>query len=408
MKGTVIYTSPWVLPVTSEAIRHGAVAMTAEQIVGVGAEKDICISFPEARVTQCSGVILPPLINCHIHLELSHLLDIVPPKSGASMVEWIVDIKERRESEQFTEEAVCDAIETMLKRQHDDGVVLLVDIGNSHHLLPLDTDQKPEVYPILEVIGPTRDRTNEILAMVQSLPEALAVTPHSPYSCSSELITSLKGRAREKNTILSIHTAESVDEVELIRGQSGTFRLFLDSLSAWDGSLIQHGQYNSTIDYLDNLGILDDKTLCVHCVQVDSKDIQTIVKTQAKVCLCPSSNEFLQVGIAPVTKMIEAGLLPALGTDSVASNKSMSMWSEMKLIREKYPTIAPETVLAMATRGGAEALGRTDDYGGLASGKKPLAIEVGIDCDAVSSSREIYEKLTLDGGQGQTQWVGVE
>ena len=93
--------------------------------------------------------------------------------------------------------------------------------------------------------------------------------------------------------------------------------------------------FPGTIEYFDHLGILDDKTLLVHCVHVSDNELQLIKKRGSRICLCPGSNEFLGVGLAPVEKMVDLGLLPALGTDSPASNMTIDMWREMQMLTEQ-------------------------------------------------------------------------
>ena len=83
------------------------------------------------------------------------------------------------------------------------------------------------------------------------------------------------------------------------------------------------------MEYLDSLGVLDSNTLCVHAVHVSKAEIVTLAEKKVRVCLCPGSNRFLGVGKAPVTEFLAHGILPALGTDSRASNTRLSMWREM-------------------------------------------------------------------------------
>ena len=134
--------------------------------------------------------------------------------------------------------------------------------------------------------------------------------------------------------------------------------------------------FQATIEYFDHLGLLDEKTLLVHCVHVTEKELQLIKERGSHICLCPGSNQFLGVGSAPVEQMLSVGLLPALGTDSPASNHAIGMWREMQILKESHPNIDCSTVLAMATIGGSKALHYEADFGSLAVGKKAQFIHV--------------------------------
>lgn len=101
-----------------------------------------------------------------------------------------------------------------------------------------------------------------------------------------------------------------------------------------------------------------------------------LANSGAKVCLCPGSNKFLRVGKAPVKRYLEAGILPALGTDSLASNPEVSIWREMQLLYQGYPELNDADIFAMATRGGAEALAIGGQTGTLTAGKNADVLAV--------------------------------
>jgi cytosine/adenosine deaminase-related metal-dependent hydrolase len=105
-----------------------------------------------------------------------------------------------------------------------------------------------------------------------------------------------------------------------------------------------------------------------------------------------------------VTEFLAHGILPALGTDSRASNPELSIWREMRLLREDHPALLPETVFSMATRGGAEAWGFDSVIGTLAPGKQAKILAV--DCnEKIQSSDDILEYLTTVGESIQVDWL---
>jgi cytosine/adenosine deaminase-related metal-dependent hydrolase len=159
-----------------------------------------------------------------------------------------------------------------------------------------------------------------------------------------------------------------------------------------------------SVHYLESLGVLNDKTICVHVVHVDHEEIEILASRKAKICLCPGSNRFLGSGKAPVTEFLAHGILPALGTDSRASNVLLSIWREMRLLREDHPELSPETVFSMATRGGAEAWGIDSELGTLEPGKHARILKVYCQSN-INSSEDILEYMTTAGESVQVEWV---
>jgi cytosine/adenosine deaminase-related metal-dependent hydrolase len=113
------------------------------------------------------------------------------------------------------------------------------------------------------------------------------------------------------------------------------------------------------------------ENLLVHGVHLDDKDITVLAHNRMSLALCPRSNERLKVGKAPAGRLLKAGVNLALGTDSLASNDSLSIWDEMHFAAHWFAgELDAPTVFAMATQQGADALGVGDDYGSLSAGKR--------------------------------------
>ena len=400
----IIYSAPWVLPMARPAVQNGAVAVRDGRIEAVGAVAEIRTACSDREEVRCRGVLMPALVNAHIHLELSHLT-AVRPAAGQTMCDWIENLLRSRgesgltasERELYRQQALYD--------QHQSGVILLADIGNepqpSQNGLPL-------VFPFQEFLAPTGPATEAAKAVIAKLPDSVAATAHAPYSTSPELLRVLKNRAGRLGQIFSLHVAESPEEIEFLRSATGSFRDFLERRGAWDGTFSGNGDdLEGTVMYLRQLGLLDSRTLCVHCVHITENEMQMLVKSGAHVCLCPGSNRFLRVGKAPVQDMLKHGLLPALGTDSITSNETLDLWREMRILREDHPGIDPGRILAMASLGGAAALQCTDDFGSLAPGRRAVFLEVEVEGSGqVSSEEQLVDILTRSGRPRQVSWVG--
>jgi aminodeoxyfutalosine deaminase len=398
-----IYSAPWLLPIRP-AIQNGAVAVKDGRIEAVGTVSEIRAEFGDREEVRCRGVLMPALVNAHIHLELSHLT-AVRPAAGQKMCDWIEDLLRARGESGLTASEKQQYRQQALHNQHRSGVILLADIGNEPHL---SHQNIPLVVHFQEFLGPTGPATEAAKAVLSRLPDSAVATAHAPYSTSPELLLLLKNRTKRLGQVFSLHVAESQEEIEFLRSATGSFRDFLERRGAWDGTFSDNGDdLEGTVMYLRQLGVLDSRTLCVHCVHITQNEMQMLVKNGAHVCLCPGSNRFLRVGKAPVQHMLRYGLLPALGTDSIASNETLDLWREMRILREDHPNIDPGKILEMATLGGAMALQCEDDFGSLAPGRRAVFLEVDSEgLDRVTSENQLTNILTLNDRPQMVSWIG--
>ncbi len=405
MSQTIVYTAPYVIAREHEVIRDGAVVVCSGRVLEVGIKEKIKKKWNFTRIVECGGVLLPPLINCHTHLELSHLKGISPPEPDSGMTCWIEEVLNRRQQQKISSQELVEKYTEALRQQNQSGVILLADITNTLNTSQPQGYGDTEVCKIVEMIAPTVQRTEETIKYVNTLPLDLQISPHSPYSTSAQLIKFLKKRTQSTQQVYSIHLAESAAEIELLKFQTGDFRKFLEKREAWDGDILGSITASGAVHYLEKLGVLDDRTLCVHSVHVSNKEIEILAENQVKVCICPGSNSFLGVGLAPLEKLLHAGILPGIGTDSIASNKTLNMWREMQILRKQFPDIPAEKILAMATLGGAAALHRQDDFGTIEEGKKAIFLEVMINDINKLAGADVIEKLTSGGMPEKLSWI---
>jgi cytosine/adenosine deaminase-related metal-dependent hydrolase len=340
------------------------------------------------------AVLIPALINCHAHLELSHLASL---GRGASrqgdMAGWIHDLLAAREKVPDTALAAARQVLAGFYRQ---GVGWVLDVGNQPESEKIGENHPVQVHFFLEMLGLAQKSAEYALARMGEA--ACDCTGHAPYSNHPLLLVAAKQRATARKQLFSIHVAESAAEIDFLQDGAGSLRPFIEQRGFWDGSFVPPGC--GAVTYLDRLGILDDKTLCVHCVQVTDAEIALLAKRGAGVCLCPASNRQLGVGRAPAAEMAAAGIVLALGTDSAASNPLLSMWEEMRLLRQDYPRLAPDMVFAMATRSGARVLGL--EAGELAPGKKAAILAV--HAPGVTAAKA-YDFLTSVGTSVHVSWA---
>ncbi len=401
-----IFSAPWVLPISAPALAEGAVAVAAGRILAVGPRAELLASSPGAPEVRCPAVLMPGLVNAHCHLELSHLGDIPAPLPGEPLATWITKLLARRGAGEGDGRVILATAIAALREQGRRGTVLVADIGNElHEALWRPEPDLPEVLPMLELLAPTRPAVAAAVERLAGLDDALAAAAHAPYSTAAEVLRAVKARCRRLGQVFSMHCAESREEVDFVGGRGGPFADFLRQRGAWDGTLDFAGcPHPGSAAYLHALGLLDGKTMLVHGVHLAEAEVRLVAATGSHLCLCPGSNRFLGVGRAPLMEMLAAGLLPALGTDSRASNPSLDLWREMRLLAVEHPPVEPSRVLAMATLGGALALGRGKEYGSLAPGRMAAMIAVESPELARCQSAEAVCAALVNGGQPPLVW----
>ena len=372
-----IHRAPWVLPIRHPAIADGALAVQSGRILAVDNAKSILQHYPAAPLKDYpDSVILPGLINAHTHLELSHLHHLSQQSAPPTFTAWIEQLLVERGKSRYREETILQAARRALAAQQKDGVVALCDIANGGVIAGMKEHLPGPMFCFKEYLGLRASGLDAILQQIER-EKASYCTAHAPYSTHADLLKALKRRASQRNHLWPIHVAESAAEIEMIRQGRGEFPQFLQKRGLWDGSFQPTGIDNTgSVRYLHQVGVLDDKTLCVHCVHVAGQEIALLKESGAHVCLCPGSNRYLGVGKAPVGSFLANNILPALGTDSLASNPCISLWREMRILTEDHPAVDPALILSMATLGSAHALGLEKDLGSLEPGKKAVFLAV--------------------------------
>ena len=185
--------------------------------------------------------------------------------------------------------------------------------------------------------------------------------PHANYTLSREQLVATRAAADESGLPISIHMSESPFELDYSRQNYG----------------------DTSIEVFEAIGFLDGPTIGAHVVWPTDAEIRILAERQVGVIHNPTSNMKISSGISPVTEMLAAGVRVGLGTDGAASNNDLDMWEEMRLAAflQKVSTMDPkalsaETVLGMATRDGATAIGLGDAVGSLETGKQADIIQV--------------------------------
>lgn len=367
--GWTCHSAPWIVPVSGPVISQGAVVVRDRTIVAVGPHASLKERFPQALgITHRNCVLTPALVNAHIHLELSHLASLSQGTRPASFTGWITDLLALRDHLGATGPLVTLAAEQAARQQYESGVGVLADIGNTTLGQEMDAVFSGLLLAHKEYLGLAQWTLPKNLARLAEESDAMHLSGHAPYSTHGSLLQALKDRARHHDHVFPIHTAEPAAEAEMLSRGTGELVDFIRERGFWDNSFKPLGRSGS-IHYLHELGLIDHRTLCIHAIHVSDEEICILAGEGGKVCLCPGSNDFLATGLAPVRGYLDQGILPALGTDSLASNPELSLWREMALLADQHPQVALGEIFSMATLGGAKALGVETTHGALAPGK---------------------------------------
>ena len=377
-----LYSARWVVPVTTPLIEGGAVAVAGASIVGVGSRAEVEAQFPEAaREDFGEAVIVPGLVNCHSHLELTAMRGYLEDVEG-DFFAWLRKLTIARMMRMTADDLRVSATWGALEAARA-GVTCLGDAcstGDASMAALLDVGLRGIVYQ--EAIHPDERAADEMLSKLKTDVARLherenelvrvGVSPHSPYTMSEKLLVGMTVYARDEKLPLMIHAAESEYEDELLKHGRGKF-----AESYAQRGIEWPSPHMSPIQYLSTRGVLTPLTLLAHCVRVDAADIETIREAGASVAHCPKSNLKLGHGHAPFTKM--TGIRRGFGSDSVASNNTCDMLEEARfatlLARLNQTDASGEhynahDALHDATHGGARALGYGENFGALEVGSE--------------------------------------
>lgn len=317
-----------------------------------------------------NGIIIPGFVNCHCHLELSHMNGVI--KRGSGLGSFIEQVRKKRETDTSK---IITAFQTADNEMSKEGIVLCADICNTSLTFNLKTESSIRYFNLLEVFGIDPDKATKRLVEIDKVAESASksdlpfvLTPHSVYSMSLTLLKLLKERGKN-NPVTSIHFMETPGEKTFLENHSGpVFTSFEKSGLIPQRLETVDNHYAAITKELTRSGNL----ILVHNTFIDRQTIR-LVKTRDDLfwCLCPNSNIYIENEIPPVTLLMEEDCELVIGTDSLASNNKLSILEEIKTLQLNFPLLTIEELVRWATLNGARALGMVDTFGKIETGMKP-------------------------------------
>lgn len=373
-----LYTAAWLYNPGQAPISGGGVAVRGGKILAAGPSADLISAYGPPTIEYPGCVILPGFVNAHTHLQLTRFpawrlrggLDYHPRR----FTDWIIQaIKVLRSvTPEESRASLVAGISASLRA----GTTCVGDIVALPELVSAygETGLGGRFY--LELIGQEPSQFElRLFGAVHTATEISGalrpgLSPHAPYTLHENLLPTIAVAARAESLPLALHLEESREEVDFLFDTSGPMAELLYPFVGWQQYLPAPRRITPA-HFFDQGGLLGPSTLVVHCVQTTPADAALLQERGCSICLCPRSNERLAVGIAPVHLFRKLGIPLCLGTDSLASNDSLSLWDEMRFALQCYKgLLTPEELFRMATTGGAAALGMQDQVGSLEAGKR--------------------------------------
>lgn len=357
---TIAHRAGWIVADPQTIISDGVIVVENDRIIAV--EKGQGKTSADQVVDHGPGALIPAWVNAHTHLELTVLKD--KTRQDAGFLNWVQSLIELRET--ISEKTLLDAAADAIERLVENGTGLIGEISTFG--LTCDIFQKSAIAGIcfIEYLGPIFTAPAGNCGSTGE--RRVSVAGHAPHTTTAEVLLQLKEYSRKNKCLFAIHLAESSEEQDFITSGEGRWSAFLQSRGIDPKQWKTVG--DSPVRYCDRLGIIDDQTLAVHLVFADAADIRLLADRGSRLCLCPRSNMQLHGQLPDLPRILSAGLCPALGTDSLASNETLDMQDEISFTACHFPGVSPAQILAMATAYGADALGFGDCFGRLQPGKK--------------------------------------
>ena len=385
----------YVFPVSSPPLRNGIVCVnddgSIDKVIDTGGKLE------EREKTEFyNGILVPGFVNAHCHLELSHLRGTIEPHGG--LPDFISSIGRIRGA---SNETILSAAETADEEMTRNGIVAVGDISNNSGTVNIKQNSRIWYRTFIELFGLDGSRSKDIHTHAEQVQQEYhnaglpaSVVPHAIYSVSQALWDVLcKSYAAQIPPVISIHHQESSEEMDTYlegKGElAGMFRK--NGLQIGDVS-------KDTLSLMKRCFCEASKCLLVHNTFSSKDDLSAYISVPEKFyfVLCPGSNLFLQNRLPDLYLFSSQELSrnTCLGTDSLASNTSLSILGEMKIIQQYAPDIPLGRLMQWATLNGAMALECNDLYGSFEKGKIPgINLITGIDFERMQLTTESAVKV---------------
>ena len=338
-------------------ILHNFAICFDKKILDIDKIEILSKKYPKAEIIELpkNSVIMPGLINPHVHLEFS------ANKSSlryGSFITWLNSVIQKRDD--LLNSCSDDVIEKQLKIMQKSGTTSFGAVSSFGNDFEACVKTPQRVVFFTEILGSRPDSVDilfedfksRLRVSEENQDERLipAISIHSPYSTHPILARNALDIARKNGYVVSTHFMESIAEREWLDSGKGEFNDFFNNFAPNSKPMSNPSDF---IELFDGC-----KTLFTHCVQANQHEIKKIKKIGGSITHCPVSNRLLGVGRLEIENIDKKML--NLGTDGLSSNISLSLWDEMRMAlmlhhKGDFDKLAP-LLLKMVTLNAANAL----------------------------------------------------
>ncbi len=361
----IIYSAPFLWCKKNVLLKDSFIITEKNKIVDIRNSLSTDEKNDSKVINFRDAIILPGFINTHTHLNLSILKGKL--RSTKYISRWFKKIILR--TALMSTEKLNRSYEMGVKESIASGTTTIADITDLETAYSIMKKYGDRAILFYEVRGMKEDRylpeIKKKKKILEKFPEDKLVkpglSPHSPYSASQKLFDLSREIADKYNLKLHIHLSETKEEIEYIKFRKGKLYRLQQFFRFNDPNFAPQGV--SPTKYLRRIGVFDRPLLLAHCNYLNDEDMEIIKASKSSVAFCPRSHSFFKHKSHPFKRLLSLGVNVALGTDSLASNCSLSILDELEFLKKQHPKVDNEVFLEMATINGAKALEQDDKIG---------------------------------------------
>ena len=355
-----------VVPMTGPPIDNGAVVVKGNRIRAAGTLAEVGALFSGTVIDLGEQVLMPGLINAHCHLDYSMLRRSIQPQHGFTA--WVKRLNALKRS--LRDEDYLDGIQRGFAELRRWGTTTVLNIESFPELMSRIPPPPIRTWWFYEMIDVRQRLTTEDVidgAGIFFRKHAdwlggFGLSPHAPYTASAALYQLASACAGQDGMLVTTHLAESLEEAAMFQTASGPLYDFMESLGR-DMSDCGHG---SPLSLLLSQNLIGPEWIVAHMNELDEADFALLEKTPLHVVHCPASHRYFDHRPFPIDRLRSLGINISLGTDSLASTDSLSLFEEMRTLCDSHPSISPLEALEMVTLNPARALRRPRNFGRIA------------------------------------------
>ncbi len=381
-------------------IENGAIVVSGNRIVDVGKLDEVKTRNAGEVIDLGEQALMPGLINAHCHLDYTCLRGKIPPQK--SFADWVRTINAEKAT--FSPKDYIASINDGFAEAKRFGTTTIANLTVFPELIP---QIQPPVRTcwfaeLIDIRAPKRanelvDRAIESLGRAQ--PWGLA--PHALFTASTDLFRRCEEIAQNDNVLLTTHLAESREEMEMFRDASGPLYEFIKSIGRPMDDCGNKTPLGLFLDLIDSGGSSNRERaievnrpylswIVAHLNELTESDFELLERSNSKfhVVHCPRSHNYFDHSPFAFDRLRSFGFNICLGTDSLASNESLSLFAEMRAFQKEFPSVSAEEIFQMVTVNPARALRYENALGQIRPG-------FGADLIAVpcSTSTDIFEQI---------------